>query len=268
MPSSLDQRRTDGALPAIISVRTTGPLVASAVLGLALVAPRETHAAGLALLAWSTVLLTQQCGPVLREASKRVTGWWREFLFNLPFALFFVPALVWALVTRPGFGGPAAGLAAGVAFGLAMQVTEWKQWRLGFDRDLLELLPPVGPVQVLVQTWMLAGSAIFQELFYRGVLPKVLPGWPTVVIVAASTLAFVMEHACNRWATRTHSRRYYLRLAVLSVGLGFLAAEVSLAAAVAAHLAFNAVPWANLFMRWRANPARAATQPSPAASAQ
>lgn len=267
MPSSLDQRRTDGPLPAIISVRTTGPLLVSALLGLALVAPRETHTAGLALLAWSTVLLAQQCGPLLREASKRVTGWRRETLFNLPFALFFVPMLAWALVTRPGFGGPAAGLAVGAAFGFAMQATEWKQWRLGFDRDLLELLPPVASLQVLVQTWMLAGSAVFQELFYRGALPALLSGWPAVVIVAASTVAFVGEHVCNRWAARTHGRRYYLRLAVLSVGLGLLAAEVSLAAAVAAHLAFNAVPWASLLMRWRVNPARAATQPSPAASA-
>jgi hypothetical protein len=267
VPSTLDQRRTDAALPAIISARTTGPLAVSAVLGAALMATREAHAAGLALLAWSTVLLAQQCGPLLREASKRATGRWRAALFNLPFALFFLPALVWVLVTRPAFGGPAAGLAVGVTFGLVMQATEWKQWRLGFDRDLLELLPPVGPVLLLTQTWMLAGSAVFQELFYRGVLATILSGWNPATIIAASTLAFVFEHTSNRWATRAHSWRYYLRLTVLSVGLGFLATEVSLAAAVAAHLAFNAVPWASLFMRWRANPARAATQPSPAASA-
>jgi hypothetical protein len=266
MPSALD-RRTDGTEPAIISVRTTGPLAVSAVLGAALVATREAHAAGLALLAWFTVLLAQQCGPVLREASKRATGRWRAVLFNLPFGLFFLPTLAWALVTRPAFAGPAAGLALGVGFGLAMQATDWKQWRLGFDRDLLELLPPVGPVLLLVQTWMLAGSAVFQELFYRGALAAILSGWTPAGVVVASTLAFLLEHTSNRWGTRAHGRRYYLRLTVLSLGLGFLAVEVSLAAAVAAHLAFNAVPWANLFMRWRANPARAATQPSATASA-
>jgi hypothetical protein len=294
MPSTLDPRRTDGALPAIISVRTAGPLVVAALLGAVLVGAGTgaggARAAGVALLAWSTVLLAQLCGPLLREASKQAAGRWRAVLFNLPFALFFLPALVWALVTRPAFDGPVAGaglggaglggaaagsaarlavgLVAGVLFGLAMQATAWKQWRLGFDRDLLELLPPVSPALLITQGWMLAGSAVFQELFYRGALVTILSGWSPPVIVAAGTLAFVLEHTSNRWSTRANTGRYYLRLTILSVGLGFLAVEVSLAAALAAHLAFNAVPAANLLMRWRSRPARSrpAPQPSPAAS--
>lgn len=282
MPNTLDPRRTDGALPAIISARTAGPLLAAAMLGAALVPAGAARAAGVALLAWSTVLLAQLCGPLLREASKRATGRRRAVLFNLPFALFFLPALVWTLITRPAFSpalgsafwrviGPGLGsvlggpvLLIGVLFGLAMQATAWRQWRLGFDRDLLELLPPVSLMLLGTQTWMLAGSAVFQELLYRGALVVILSGWPVPVIVVASTLAFLVEHTSNRWSARDHSWRYYLQLTILSVGLGFLAAEVSLTAAIAAHLAFNAVPWASLLARWRARPIRTAAHPSAA----
>src|SRR4051794_39116802 len=126
MPSTLDQRRTDVALPAIISLRTTGPLACAAVSGAVLVAVPPTRPVGLALLAWATVLLAQQCGPLLREAAKQAGGRWQTVLFNLPFALFFLPALGWTLAIRPTLGAASAGLVVGVAFGLAMQAVEWK----------------------------------------------------------------------------------------------------------------------------------------------
>lgn len=262
MPDTLDRRRTDAALPPIFSVRTTGPLAVAAAAGAVLLAVPPARPAGVALLAWASVLLPQQVGPLLREASKRTHGRSSAMLFNLPFALFFLPALVWTVAVRPDPGAASALVVLGVVFGLAMQALDWKQWRLGFDRDLLELLPPVPTSLLVTQTWMLAGSAVFQELFYRGVLPAVLGGANLALVVAASTLAFVLEHTSNRWGKRAHGRVYYVRLTVLSVGLGLLAAEVSLVAALAAHLAFNAVPWAQLLLRRRVHRPRSTPQSS------
>lgn len=124
------------------------------------------------------------------------------------------------------------GMAGGVVAGAGM-VALWEGVPLTpiaedfpVVRALLGAQIPL-PVVLIVS----ASAGIFEELFFRGVLQPILGLWPTAVL-------FVLLHGYVQWASWRHLL-FTALVILLSAGLGYLAREVALSAAMLAHAVYD-----------------------------
>lgn len=254
--------RASAAPPAIFTARTVALPVAASLAALAL---GLVHAWSgcIALAATATVWIMQLVAPSIRRWSLSMGGWVAEILFAAPFVLFFLPYVVWTAVVRPPFHLSWVGVAVAVAVAVVVYASDWTRLRPGFDRELLELLPPLRLITAALRGYQLLAAAIGQELFYRGVIIWLLApalGWGVVPVSAA---LFVLEHVGNRWASAVFDRAYLCRIAALSAVLAAIAyATGSLWAAVLGHVVYNMFPVAQLAWRYRANPYRSSAPTS------
>ncbi|ARP44578.1 hypothetical protein GTHT12_03709 (plasmid) [Geobacillus thermodenitrificans] len=97
---------------------------------------------------------------------------------------------------------------------------QYKRIRPLFDKDIIAFLPRINKYEFGYSLFTAYGSAIFQELFYRGfVLSITLPtlGYYSVLI---SALLFVSDHFGNRHAAKNFEIQDYIYHFVLSIILG------------------------------------------------
>lgn len=128
-------------------------------------------------------------------------------------------SLIWGMVGGVAAGAGMVGLWQGVPL---TPIAE----DFPVVRALLGAQIPL-PVVLIVS----ASAGIFEELFFRGVLQPILGLWPTAVL-------FVLLHGYVQWASWRHLLFTALMI-VLSAGLGYLAREVALSAAMLAHAVYD-----------------------------
>ena len=141
---------------------------------------------------------------------------------------------VWGPVEGPVLTGPSLvwGVAGGAVAG-AVMVACW----LGIPlTPIAEDFPVVGallgaPIPLPAVLVVSASAGIFEELFFRGVLQPILGLWPTAVL-------FVVLHGYVQWASWRHLL-FTALVILLSAGLGYLAREVALSAAMLAHAVYD-----------------------------
>jgi hypothetical protein len=240
--------------PPIFTLRTVA-LPAAASVGAVLSWLGQRHDVAAALAAAASVLAMQLIAPWIRRRSLAMAGVAAEVLFAAPFLLFFLPYLVWTVVTPPPLAWSWSGAGAAVVVGVAVHLSDWRRVRLGFDRGLLELMPPLRSSTAALRGYQILAAAIGQELFYRGVILVLLGptlGWWAV---PASATLFVLEHLGNRWASAVFDPFYVARISVLSAVLSTISyATGSVWAALAGHLAYNLFPVAQLAWHRHVNP--------------
>lgn len=233
--------RTTGSLPPIFTVRTLGLPLAAGV-GATACWATAWHDAGWAFAGVSAVALMQLVAPAVRQRSLTGRGWWAEVQFAAPFVLFFAPYVLWAALFPPSFALEPLWSVVALAVAAGVRLTELSRLRLGFDRQMLELMPPLRQSTLALRAYQTLAAAIMQELFYRGALFVLLAPtlkWGVVPVCAA---LFVAEHWSNRWAAAVFTRAYMMRIAILATGLGVVAyASDSVVPAIVGHIAYNLV---------------------------
>ncbi len=244
------------ALPPIFTLRTLGLPVGSA-FGAVLCWALRWDEAAWALAGVCAVTLMQLLAPAVRRRSLSGEGWVSEVLFAAPFVLFFVPYAVWCVLFPPSFRPDVLGIVAAVVIAFGVRLTELSKIRLGFDREMLELMPPLRRSTLALRSYQTVAAAVGQEVFYRGSLFVLLGpamGWG---VVPVSVAFFVAEHWSNRWAAAMFTPAYLLRITVLAIGLGIVAhVSGSVIPAVVGHVAYNLVPIAQGIRHRRVNPFR------------
>lgn len=128
-------------------------------------------------------------------------------------------SLIWGTV-----GGAVAG---------AVMVSSWRNVPL---TPIAEDFPVVrallgAPIPLPAVLIVSASAGIFEELFFRGVLQPILGLWPTAVL-------FVLLHGYVQWKSWRHLL-FTALVILLSAGLGYLAREVALSAAMLAHAVYD-----------------------------
>ena len=246
--------RTGRALPPIFTLRTLG-LPVGAGLGAVLCWALGWSGPAWALGGVSAVAFMQLLAPAIRQRSLTGDGWLSEVGFAAPFLLFFVPYVVWCVMFPPSFRPAPVWILVAIAVAVALRLTELSQLRLGFDRELLELMPPLRRSTLLLRSYQSIAAAVGQELFYRGALYVLLVpilGWGVVPVSAA---LFVGEHWSNRWAAAMFTSAYLVRIGVLALGLGVVAyAAGSVVPAIVGHVTYNLVPVLQGLQHRRVNP--------------
>jgi membrane protease YdiL (CAAX protease family) len=241
--------------PPLFTARTVLPLPGA--LAAAIVLFVVHRSAALAFAAIATVYAAQLLAPLVRRYAFRTEGAVSEVLFVLPFGIFFAGYAAWIVRYPVAWRWSWGGVCAGIAAAAALRAAEWPALSTMFDRDLLGLIPPIRITIVVLESYMLLGSAVFQELFYRGVLFQLLGPIIGAWTIAVTTAAFTVEHLANRWAATLHSPAYYIRMTVFSAFLGgMIWVTRSLAAALVAHVLYNSLNVTNLVYRYRINPYR------------
>ncbi|GAB2959295.1 CPBP family intramembrane glutamic endopeptidase [Nonomuraea fastidiosa] len=248
--------RTKTAPPPIFTPRTVA-LPAAVTLGALACWAVDAPDFAVMLAAVATVWAMQLIAPAVRRRSLSMAGWASEVLFAAPFVLFFLPYVAWTAIVRPAFAWDWAGAVLAVVVAAAVYASDWRRLRLGFDRELLELMAPLRLSTAALRSYQLLAAAIGQELFYRGVLFAFLVpvvGWWAVPV---STVLFVVEHLGNRWAGTVINVAYVVRITVLSTLLASIAYVTgSLWAAVLGHVTYNLFPVAQIVWHYRTNPYR------------
>lgn len=209
------------------------------------------------LAAVATVWAMQLIAPAIRRRSLSMEGWASEGLFAAPFVLFFLPYVAWAVLARPPLAWDWTGAVLALVAAGSVYASNWRQLRLGFDRELLEIMPPLHFTTAALRSYQLLAAAVGQELFYRGVVFEFLRptiGWGVVVV---STVLFVVEHLGNRWAGAVLDIAYVVRITILSTILATIMFMTgSLWAALLGHVIYNLFPAAQVAWRYRVNPYR------------
>ncbi|AQZ62467.1 unnamed protein product [[Actinomadura] parvosata subsp. kistnae] len=248
--------RTTSAPPPIFTMRTVA-LPAAVTLGAIVFWVAQMPAAATVLAAVATVWAMQLIAPAVRRRSLSMDGWASELLFASPFVLFFLPYVAWTVAARPPLTWDWAGAALAVTTAVAVYASNWRQLRVGFDREFLEIMPPLHLTTAALRSYQLQAAAIGQELFYRGVVFEFLRptiGWAVIVV---STVLFVVEHLGNRWAGAVLDRAYVVRITVLSTALAtIMFVTGSLWAALLGHVVYNLFPVAQVAWRYHVNPYR------------
>ncbi|GAA1753486.1 CPBP family intramembrane glutamic endopeptidase [Luedemannella helvata] len=246
--------RTGTELPPIFTLRTLGLPVGSA-LGASLCAVLGWSGPAWALAGVSAVTFVQLLAPAIRQRSLSGDGWLAEVGFAAPFLLFFAPYVAWCVMFPPSFRPAPVWIVVAIAGAVALRLTELSRLRLGFDRELLELMPPLRRSTLLLRSYQTMAAAVGQELFYRGALFVLLApvlGWGVVPVSAA---LFVGEHWSNRWAATMFTTPYLVRISALALGLGVIAyASGSVVPAIVGHVAYNLAPVMQGLRHRRVNP--------------
>ncbi|WP_329239190.1 CPBP family intramembrane metalloprotease [Actinoallomurus sp. NBC_01490] len=203
----------------------------------------------------SAVTFMQLLAPAIRRLSMTGDNWVAEVQFAAPFLLFFLPYIVWCVMFPPSLKPALVGIVVAVGIAVGVRLTEFSRLRLGFDRGMLELMPPLRRSTLLLRSYQSIAAAIGQELFYRGVIFVLLAPVLNWGVVPVSAALFVAEHRSNRWAATIFTTGYLARISVLSIGLAVVAYVAdSVIPAVAGHLAYNLVPVLQGLWHRRVNP--------------
>jgi len=167
--------------------------------------------------------------------------------------LYLVPHLVplalgWQPIP-PSWASP-AGVLVGATIGAVMVACEHRRYRLLLSPQTAALLPPVGAGALAVETYSYLGSAVCQEIYYRGYLVSELSAALGAWAVPVTAAAFTLQHFLNRWSAHLFDVVDYARQAALSLALGatFLATGW-LGGCIAAHVVCNVPSVVHLYLR-------------------
>ncbi len=159
----------------------------------------------------------------------------RRFSYFVPYLLSFL----W-VSDLPNLGADLLPTTLGAACGGLLVLLNLKAFRRLYEPTLLYITGPYPVHLVATNTISMLGSAVIQEIFYKGLfvgnLFPIIGFWA----VLAGGALFTLEHTFNKYSRGLFSSRDYLFQFTLSCLLGWVFVETgSLAAAIAGHLIYN-----------------------------
>ncbi|MBO8164928.1 MAG: CPBP family intramembrane metalloprotease [Brevibacillus sp.] len=165
--------------------------------------------------------------------------WVRRTTYFVPYLavfLFFTPLPPEPLVQHLSL------IFLAVAIGVVLLAPRMKELYPLFQKEIVLLFPSCTFSKTVLEVYSLWGSAILQELYYKGVVIAIL--YPYVgkwVAVLISSFLFVIEHYLHFYA-KDYGRKDIIAQFCMSVSSGFLYVITgSLLTAVLVHVTYNGV---------------------------
>ncbi len=210
----------------------------------------------LVFIGMQIVILINRMAYCIRDDLFFGADWVRRTLYFLPYILFFF--MFGNDRSIDSSGNLYASVLIAIVLGLGFVLFKLKDLMTIFNKQYILFFAPITLSEALLQSYSLVGSAILQELFYRGfIFTTILLKEGPIQAIFFSSILFVSEHVLHQHAEKLfHWTDYMMQflLSVLSCALYLYSGSVIVAILI--HFMFNAPLAVNQFYRlwihWKA----------------
>ena len=207
-------------MPKLISLKTTSGIILCIVHAMIEYFIFKAHNTEIyiGLASVMIIYLSKIITPAIRSLHNMCKGIVADLLFMSPFLLFMLPYVVLYMFFGERNGFSVKWLLVAVLITILLRFLDGKTIKRTFNRKNVELMSPLKVETVVLRSYMVLGSALCEELLYRGILIKAFGKYKYGAILIVS-IYFMMEHFCNRWAINI-KKSYYLKLILISTLYG------------------------------------------------